>query len=72
MGRHGHGREERHAYVKGMARAGTGNSIWQGRVGNSMTSVRGRVVQCSKIELYMVDTTTHLTSLGSRGQRRIE
>ena len=53
MGRHGQGREERHIDGKGRARAGAdraGKSIWQGRVGNSRTSVRGTVVQCSKIE----------------------
>ena len=50
MGRHGQGREERHIDGKGRARAGAGNSIWQGRVGNSRTSVRGTVVQRSKIE----------------------
>ena len=50
MGRHGHGREDRHADGKGRARAGAGNSIWQGRVENSRTNVRGTVVQCSKIE----------------------
>ncbi len=38
--------------------------------GQGRTSVRGRVVQCSKIELYytnIVDTTTHPTVLESRG-----
>jgi hypothetical protein len=48
-----------------MARAGQGQgqtgqeTAWQGRVGNSRTSVRGRVVQCSKIELYSLHHDTH-------------
>ncbi len=58
-----------------MTRAGQGQTgqetAWQGRVGNSRNSVRDRVVQCSKIELYynnIVDTraTTHPTVLESR------
>jgi hypothetical protein len=75
----GQGREERHAQ---MARAGHGQgqtgqeTAWQGRVGNSRTSVRHRVVQCIKIELYynnIVYTTIHPTVLESRGvQRRID
>ncbi len=45
----GQGREERHTDGKGRARTGAQETAWQGRVGNSRTSVRGRVVQCSKI-----------------------
>ena len=69
-GRHADGRagQRGETHEDGKGRAGA-DRVGNSRVGNSRTSVRGRVVQCSKIKVYynIIDTTTHPTVLESRG-----